>query len=357
MTSDTPWSSNVDIQDTEPDGHQPVLAAAGNQIHALWGSNQTLYHSRLVDGTWSQPVRVASGEQPALVAAGDGALHCLFANRFLEVSQVYYVAWDGVAWSLPEVVSRTPGFSTHPSLAIAPDGTLHAAWEDTTPGYATIYHGTRRALAWSAVPIPNGRGSFPSLGIARDGAILLAWQDRLTATSKFEIFCAINDGNWSTPENISDTPNGHSIYPRLALSEAGVAHLVWQEEQEGTFAIRYADRQPAGWSEPATLSTPGVDCRLGRLAINRQGYCQALWAEGAWIRHRVRPAQGGSQWREPETADGPCDGISDLGASLTAAGQLHVVWSGYAGTASRRLYHLWREPLFRHSVFLPNIQR
>lgn len=358
MSSDTPWSANNRIENTDPDGHQPTLAASSGQVHALWSSNQTLYHARLVDGAWSPAVRVASGEQPVVIAAPDSALHCLFVNRFLDVSQVYYIRWDGARWSLPEVVSRTPDSSIRPALALGSDGTLHAAWEDTTPGYPTIYHGTRREYAWSAVPVPNGRGSFPTLGIGRNAEVYLAWQDRLTSSNKFDVFCSLKvAGVWSTPENISDTPSCDSICPRLALSDAGAAHLIWQEEQAGLFGIRSADRQSGSWSQPATLSLPNTDCRLGRLVINRQGYCQALWAEGAQIRHRVRPAQPDATWRATETANGQCDSISDLAVCLAATGHLYVVWSGYYSAESRQLYHLQREPIFKHSVFLPIVQR
>lgn len=357
MTSDNTWSSNALIENTGPDGHEPTLASVGDRLHALWSNKKTIYHAYLTDGAWSQPVRVASGEQPVAVAAPDGTLHCLFANWFLGASQIYYVTWNGAAWSLPEAVSRTPGSSTHPALALGADGTLHAAWEDTTPGYATVYYGTRRPNAWTAIPGPGGRGSYPALGVTRSGEIYLAWQDRLAATSKFEIFCSINSGGtWSTPENVSDTPGRHSIYPRMAISDAGACHLLWQEEQEGLFAICYADRRPGSWAQPATLSTPGVDCRLGRIAVNRLGYCQALWAEGVELRHRARPARVDAGWQPAETADGECDGISDLAVCMTATGYLHALWSGYCGADARQLYHLQRQPLLKHSTFLPIIQ-
>lgn len=357
MTSDDPWSSNITVQSSGADSYDPALAASGAHVHALWSSDKIIYHAYLTDQVWSKPVRVASGVQAVLLAGADGALHGLFTNWFLGVSNIYYAKWDGMAWTLPEAVSRTPGTSTHPTLAVGPDGVLHAAWEDTTPGYATIYYGVRRANAWTAVPVPNGRGSFPALGVSRDGAIYLAWQDRLAATSKFEIFCAINhDGAWSTAENISDTAHKHSVYPQLALSNAGVAHLVWQEETEGLFEIQYADRQSGGWAPPTTLSTPGVDSRLGRIMTNRQGYCQALWAEGKQLRHRTRPPQADAPWHETETANSKCDGVSDLAVSLTDKGELHVLWSGYYSAEARRLCYLKREPLFKHTVFLPMIQ-
>ena len=357
MTTANLWSNNSLIANTAPDGHEPALAASGTRLDAVWSNNKTLYHATLTDGVWSAAVRMASGEQPTLLAAPDGTLHCLFVNWFLDACQVYYVFWNGATWSLPEAVSRTPGLSTHPTLTLGPEGALHAAWEDTTPGYATIYYGTRQAVAWTASPVSNGRGSFPALGIARGGEIFLAWQDRLTATSKFEIFCAINNGTWSTPENVSGSANTHSIYPRLAISETGAAHLVWQEEQEGLFVIRHADRRASNWSQPSTVSTPGVDCRLARLAINRQGYCQVVWAEGAQLQHRALPSMPDAACGTPDAISGVCEGISDLATCIAQTDQLHALWSGYSGADTRQLYYLQRQPIFKHAVFLPNIQR
>ncbi|MCP6756415.1 hypothetical protein NL533_32810, partial [Klebsiella pneumoniae] len=83
-----------------------------------------------------------TGMSPALVAERSGKLHMVFSNEFLSNYEIYYVWRDGGDWSLPINVSHTTGSSSAPALVRTASGALEAAWQDDTPGYSTIYHGS-----------------------------------------------------------------------------------------------------------------------------------------------------------------------------------------------------------------------
>jgi len=354
MTPDNPWSAGEPIPGARSGSREPALVTAGETPHLVWAQNKVIYHTYATAQGWTEPVKVASGEQPSLGVTPDGHVHCLFTNQFAGNYEIYHVAWDGNGWSLPQNVSRTSGASTHPALAVAPDGTLHAAWADTTPGYSVIYQGTRGDVFWSSVPIPNGRGSMPALAITPNGDLYAAWQDRLTDTQRYDVFCSIyHAGTWSAPETVSDSPDAHSLRPQLATNVQGGCHMVWQEEAAGIYRVQHADRRPGGWAQPVDVSTGEADCRLPQIAACRQGFLETVWLEGKLLNHRVRPPDYDASWWDPETANGDCQGLSDLALAITHAGKVHVVWCGFDDAGAQRLYHIQREPVFKHTVFVP----
>jgi len=355
---DLPWSDASLLTFAPAGGAEPAALVAGESLHLVFVANKALYHTRLsltgASPAWQPPVRFASGESPALAVTPDGRLYCAFTNWFLGNCEVFCAAWDGQRWALPQVVSRTTGVSTSPALAAGPDGSLHAVWADTTPGRSTIYYGRKGDVAWINGPIPSGAGSYPALAVAPDGELLVAWQDRLAETGVFEVFCASRkDGTWGVPQIISDSPQRHSLYPKLACNSQGNCHLVWQEEAGYTYVIRSAERLPGGWTSPRDLSDPGTDCRLGRILSRSTNIFQAIWACGPVMRHRARPADSRAFWWQAETAQSYCEGISDLAVTIDAGGATHLIWSAYQTASQRQLYYARRDPVPMQCVFIP----
>lgn len=359
MSAEKSWSIAIPIPNIPPDSHEPALAVAADVLHAVWVSNKALYHARYTEGRWTEPLRFANGEQPLLAAGPGGALHCVFSHQFLGNSEVYYVRWDGVKWSLPQQVSRTSGASANPALAVAQDGSTHIVWADTTPGHSVIYYARPQGIAWAQAPIPNAAGGRPAVVLTPAGEIIVAWQSRLAGTGYFEILAAVRrEGTWGVPEIISDKPDCHSISPALAVNTQGSAHLIWQEARGSIYVIRHAERLPGGWSVPADISAPDRDARLPRLAAAPKGFFQAIWAEDAALKHRGRPPEPRALWWGEEIACPDCPGVSSLAtAILPATGELHAVWSVYKESDQRQLYHACRKPLIRHTVFIPIVAR
>jgi hypothetical protein len=354
MTPDSHWTGALAVPTGHGDCREPAVTVAGEVLHAVWTQGSNLYHAYLSGESWSTPTQVATGSQAALATAPDGVVHCLFSAQMLGNVEIYHTTWKEAKWALPEVVSRTSGVSLSPALAIGKDGSLHAAWSDTTPGYATIYYGRRVEVGWTSGPIPNGSGSNPALAVDPAGQIYVAWQSRSPATGLFEVFCAQNSqGAWSLPEDVSANSQSHAIYPSLAIATQSICHLVWQEDRGGLFCIRHADRYPNGWSENCDLTQSGADCRLPHVCTNRQGYPQTVWAEGQVVTHRIRPPERHAAWWQVEAACDPGGAVSHLAAAITGKGELYVVWTAYAEGETRRLLHAHRESVFKPAVFPP----
>ena len=144
MANDNPWSALTPVPGAGTDSREPALAVIGDTLHLAWSRSRTLYHATFDGKTWSAPVRIASGEQPALAVTPDGRLHCLFTHKFIGNDEVYYTTLAGSQWSLPEPVSRTPGVSTNPAIAV---GSGRDALRGVGRHYARPIHDLSRRLS------------------------------------------------------------------------------------------------------------------------------------------------------------------------------------------------------------------
>jgi hypothetical protein len=356
MAFDRFWSPNEPVPGVTADNCQPTLAVLGDALHLVWSCNRILYHSVRLSNTWSLPVRIVAGEQPAMVAASDGRLHCLFANPFVGNWEIYHITFEHQRWSLPKPVSRTSGISTQPSLAANGNGSLHAVWADSTPGKPVVYYGKLdTAAVWSSAPIPNGRGCFPAIATAAGGDICVAWQDRSVQTEAFDVFCSVlHSGEWGLPDIVSNSPSAHSVKPSLAVNAQGETHLVWLEERASLYEVRHADRRQYGWSRPTTVSTGRQDCRQARIVSNPQDFLQVVWLEGNTLHHRVRPPGQDATWWVPQIAESDFRELSDLAATVGREGDLHVAWSGFCAGETRSLFYARRDAIFKPSKPKPH---
>lgn len=358
MTPKVPWSASEVIPVAAIDSREPAIAMIGETLHLVWNHNRMLYHAWCSAGAWSQPTRVAIGEQPVLAATAGGQLHCLFVNQFLRNYDIYHVAWDGNAWSLPVNASLTYGASSQPALALGADGTLHAVWTDTTPGHSTIYYGTRGSTFWANRSVPSGRGIAPSIAAAPDGTIFVAWSDRRSDTGVYDVFCSIyRDNVWNPPESISDSADANSLAPRLAIDSRGACHVIWEEKRDGSCHIFHADRRPNGWATPSDVSEVEADCRLARIIANPAGFVHVIWSDGWSLTQRAKAIAFDAPWRASEPAAPNCCEATGLSPAMGATRRAHLVWSGLDDADVRRLFHSEREQFPRFSVFMPIVMR
>ncbi|MCU0509416.1 MAG: hypothetical protein MUC34_13690 [Anaerolineae bacterium] len=357
MAVDPNWLPVEELPFVPPNSEQIALATGGGVLHLVWAQAKIIYHARRVEGAWSAPVKVAAGEQPSLAVTPDGAAYCAHANWFIGNREIYVTAFRNNKWGLPALVSRTTGHSSDPALHAGADGKLRLVWADTTPGDSVIYYAQHDGQQWPNAPLPNGKGSRPSVAASAD-ATHVVWQDRLasSAVGAFDVLASLrsNGGEWALPHMVSDTRDLHSMLPQVAVSAAGACHAVWQEERDGLFVIRHAERWPEGWTEPADVSDPLFDARLARILPNRWGQMQVLWAEGNLLKHRVRGEKG--RWLPAEVACEECVGLSELAATISDKGELHAVFTRYTN-GDRHTYYAKRKAIDRQKVFLPIVTR
>jgi hypothetical protein len=165
-------------------------------------------------------------------------------------------AWhDGLVWQA-EVLDSPPGRSK-PQLAVGPDGTLLAAWTDTT-SYALLEVARRGGAGWERLPPPSRRVSTsadprdpwgrlagdvdgePHLVVERYGALGLD--------------VAHGPAGW-TEEVIPATLGAMESLLAVHGTPAGLVAVSWSGDADQVFVT---DRGASGWGQAAVLgSWPG----------------------------------------------------------------------------------------------------
>ena len=104
---------------------------------------QDVFHTVSSDGgdSWAAAVEVSKtpGQSSAPAIGGHGkdpAIAWVDTTAGADRPDVWAaVSTDaGASWTTAADVSNTPGVSSEPAVAVAPDGTIHVVWTDTTAG-------------------------------------------------------------------------------------------------------------------------------------------------------------------------------------------------------------------------------
>ena len=348
------WGEAGSLFSSMADSRSPATAMAPDgTLHVLWEEGTDIYHSYRRDGFWFLPERVATGERPSIVVDKEGTPHAIFSNEFGGNWEIYYVTWRYETWSLPRNISHTSGISGNPRLAMAPDGTLHAAWADTTPGYSVIYYARRLGNYWVNNRIPSARGGAPTLVVDARERIHVAWQDQDTPFGAFDIYYSCWDGSdWSLPENISFNNSAHSAICDLGLDKDGTAHLVWEEQVDDGWQVFYCYGQVGFWSVPADISQAPQECHLAHIVVTPQDYLHVAWCEGTVVRSG-RKGAAASGWFPAETIAGNALGVEDVALTAGDGGEVHAVWAARTATGQRDIFHGERPGAMRRNIYFP----
>ncbi|MBE2234937.1 MAG: hypothetical protein IAE85_15690 [Anaerolinea sp.] len=332
-----------------------VIPGPDGVVHLLWEQNGRVHHAVRRAGKWSPPRSIATGQRPAGGLAPNGALHAVFSNEFAGAHNIFHVAWVNGVWSLPRLVSKTPGLSTSPSLAVDRAGGVHAVWADTSPGFSLIYYGWLQT-SWLNEPLSNARGGAPVLALDGAGETLhVAYQASGISSPQREIHHLQGRRyQWSLPENLSRSPEHESLGVAMACAPDGSVHVAWQEHVGETAHIRYVSGRQGAWHAPQTVSDLAVDSREPRLTITQERQLSMVWRTSDTLisARRELPAGVWLPARPLVTNLGGLDGQDLAGAP---GGEQHLAWSGWDSNSARAVFHSEHGPLNRPKVFFPGI--
>lgn len=359
-TQSTAWSTPAAIATGLTQAAPPSLVYSRDGVaHAIWESNNGLYYAyQLPNRPWSGAVRVASGLSPSMVLDAQGQLNVIFANQFLGNYEIYYIRRLGSTWSLPVNVSHTDGGSGNPVLALASDGTLHAAWMDNTPGTWTVYHGTWNGRFWSSQPVPYARGQVPSMATSPAGTVFVAWQDKVPTaanpTGEYDVLLAeLEEGQWSLPLNVSDSPGVQSLGVSVATTADGVAHTTWVDSDK---TIQYRYGRGNYWSQPQMVWSASTPAHAPRIIADSEGYLRITWDEFGTIwttRETAMPAE----WPKPEVVATPLASVRGVTMGLLPASGVTIGWVEAVKPGDYRLYATWQATALQRRTWLPLLTR
>jgi hypothetical protein len=251
----------------------------------------------------------------------------------------------GKTFSTALDISNTSGKSMEPAVAIAPDGTVHVLWADTTDSDRgpEIWHAlsTDKGATYSKptnVSRTLGDAKSPSIACGPKGEVYLTWADKLAERGNPDIFfsSSIDGGKtFAKATNLSKTP-GVSADPDIATDEKGNIYVVWADTstRTGQWDIFYKMSRDKGetWDAQQDLApTPGRSTQPAIFAKNKN--VAVVWRDTT--AHEASP----DIWLTLSSDEGkifgaPRDISNTLGMSCSpdvtiAGGNVYAIWQEY----------------------------
>jgi len=231
-------------------------------------------------------------------------------------------------------VSHTPDSSDFPRVAVAGSGIVHVVWCEDVPGHYgyDVYYACRGSGgSWSTPQnishTPQGAQS-PQLAVDQSGAVHVVWGDYSTGS----IYYARRDsgGTWSSPQNISHGL-GSAQNQQLAVDNSGAVHVIWS-----SYEIYYTRRGTDGtWSSPQKISADLFSFDP-QLAVDEQGTAHVVWLVGYDVYYVRRASAGG--WSSPQRITANASSLAYSRLAVGPGGIPHVAWCDW-----RTIYHTQRE--------------
>jgi hypothetical protein len=309
-----------------------------------------------------------------------GTVLLILIGLTMIVSRVVAQA-ETTPWTPPANVSRSGGAS-QPKIAVAPDGTVHLVWWDSSEGELYARTSKTASTDWTR-PISvtnvgvtsNGLVAPNQLGLAANsnGTLRLWWldsgnklwgtrtanngwlspialsnaaaavdtasdfngnahlayvqTDNTPASSSGIYYRSARDAEWSEPSLVYGSTYFHAIKPELANvgvagTGAGPVLVTWDDPRNTqSYYARSADNGRT-WSEPQLIETGSGPATQARVAATPDGNFLQLWrdvtASGCGLIGR-RSKDGGTTWDAPERV-------------LSGLGRCPDVWTFVPGT-------------------------
>ncbi len=174
-------------------------------------------------------------------------------------------------------------------LAVAPDGTIYAAWTE----YEGALWFSRSTNGGASFSIPlRVAGSHlepargPSIAADKEGRVYLAWTIGEDPEADIRLAISDNRGQSFSKPRILFKSHGHADAPKIAVDKKGWVHIVYAESPDGPFQryhIRYSRSKDGGqtFEAPKDISSPNPkgfqSASSPSLSVDAEGKVYVLW--------------------------------------------------------------------------------
>ena len=220
----------------------------------------------------------------------------------------------------------------YPSLAAAGEDGLHAAWIGYRKEADRVFFRRAQNGAWTdPVEVTEEPGDLFGTATAMDdqGRTWIVWSQR--SGSDWHLRARWFDGtSWGATTALTSGPGNH-LFHRLAADHRGRLHLVWQAGRQGRFDIHHRMMEGGGWSAETVLSDPGKGRRTNDwhpdLAVDSRGVAWVVWDtyDGGSYNIRMRSIREGLPGSILHVTDSPRFRASPS----VAVDDLDRVWVAY----------------------------
>jgi len=342
---DGSWSTVTNVSNT-PGSARQLQAALDPRggVHIVWtevtSNRVTIYHrARSPAGVWGatedalSATNLPDASSPRMAVAPNGTIYLVWFSSTADYNDAFftYRGTDG-GWSAVQNISQIYGMGFDMEIALAPNGSLHVAWNDTgSSGYLSVYYRQRRNDGqW--LPLQkvstNSMSHVYSFDMSVDSAatVHLVWaqgEGNLIYTKRW-----VNQ-DWLPPVAITNATM--SSYPAIVADRSGIAHVVWLSPSNGAFSVYYMHQDgAASWTTPVAISeSQPVDFAPIRIAQDQQDRLHVIWLgnlAGTLHLYYVRQNDDGA-WAAPLAASPGNYGVIDYVIRVDPSGSANLLWS------------------------------
>jgi len=269
-------------------------------------------------------------------------------------------------------ISDNSGASRYPSMAIAPNGTPYVAWRDDNGGNGEIYVRRWNGSSWEGVGTGSASGggisdnsgssAFPSVAIAPDGTPHVAWQD-YSGGGDYEIYVRRWSGStWeevglgsASGGGISDNSGG-SYAPSVAIAPNGTPYIAWEDASGGDREVYVRRWNGSIWEEIGTGSASGGgisdnsgDSWFSSVAITPDGTPYVAWQDDSGGDNEIYVRRwNGSTWEEVGLGSASGGGISNNSGgsyapsmAIAPGGTPYIAWEDWSGGDAEIYMRRW----------------
>ena len=320
------WSANQRVNDDNSGRTQwnPAIAVDGTGVaYAVWRDQRegkktpdtNIYFARRSGGTWGANLRVNDDTRPVVQASpriavtGAGDAVAVWEDHRSNGWNIYSsrLPAGGAAWAANlRLTDHGTSRKFAPDVAVGPDGTAYAVWEDDRAGNFDVWFAKLApgASSWTANErISDDTGTAAQyesrIDVNANGDLTVAWlDDRVWSTEVRMTRLAAGGASWEASRVVSDAA-AVPVSLALGVASEGAAFAVWQDARGASYDIWGAEYDAASdtWLTPEMISDdPASTAQMRATVARTSSVTVAAWRDdrvtGGDIRARVGASAG-----------------------------------------------------------------
>ena len=300
----------------------------------------------------------ASSFQPSIAVGDDGVVHVVWSDSSALLgagtgSDIFYRSRTAAGWGTLELVSQdTNASSVRPQVVVAPNGSVHVAWEQSgnvlsSDADIDIFYRMRNADGWGAMEVVSTESDWnsvdPAMAVGPNGSVHVVWADGSDISfigSTSDIVHKMRTADGWTDSTVVSTSLEDSLSADVAVDDDNVVYVVWNDEGDilsadddwDVFLREFTD----SWGPLTLISNGSANAsQLASIAVTEAGTVHVVWQENTDkdsfiaddILHRSRL---NGEWSAIQVVSEGCDGESSAPDIASYDDEVHVVWEDFS---------------------------
>jgi Divergent InlB B-repeat domain len=280
-------SETVPISGAAGETPQVSIDEAGDAVVVYKDGAAGIFASyRPANGSWQGGVHISPGgaEAPDVVMNSAGAAIVVWATSSGPTSVIEANSMSpGGSWSTRQALSTAALVTEPPQVRSDAAGEFFALWSLGGSAGQTVELARKPVSgAWGAPEMVSTAGveAEPQLAVDSDGDVVAAWYRSGGSAGSIEATSLSAGGSWAPPSRLS--PAGvDSKSPRIAVSPAGVAQVVWTGTKEAEHHLELSTvhlQVNASWKASITITHEGQLVFAPRIGVDHSGRTVVTWS-------------------------------------------------------------------------------